>query len=130
VHGEAAARIAGFARARDQWLRALGRARGRGAIDAVLAPIDEESLAALHAGGEPALRRRVQRWACEDRGRRSPIAGADLLALGFSGPSVGRALARIRAAFLDRRVAGRDEALALARELARRRSPATKAGPG
>ena len=129
VQGDPAARIAGFMRAREQWLRALARARGRGALDAVLAPIDEESLAALHAGADPALRRRVQRWAREDRGRRGPIGGSDLLELGFSGPAVGRALARIRAAFLDRRVAGRDEALALARELLRRRSPGTRGGP-
>jgi len=129
VQGEPAARIAGFARARDQWLRALGRARGRGAIDAVLAPIDEESLAALHAGADPGLRRRVERWAREDRTRRGPLSGSDLLELGFAGPAVGRALARIRAAFLDRRVSGRDEALALARELLRRRSSATRRRP-
>jgi tRNA nucleotidyltransferase (CCA-adding enzyme) len=129
VQGEPAARIAGFARAREQWLRALARARGRGALDAVLAPIDEESLASLHAGADPGLRRRVQRWACEDRARRSPISGTDLLELGFSGPAVGRALARVRVSYLDRRVSGRDEALALARELLRRRSPGRRRGP-
>lgn len=121
VRGEAAARIAAFPRARDAALRSLARARGRGALDAALAPIDEETLQALFAGAVPPLRRRVQRWALEDRGRRAPVGGADLVALGFSGPAVGRALARIRTAFLDRRVAGRDEALALARELLRRR---------
>jgi hypothetical protein len=88
----------------------------------VLAPIDEESLAALHACAAPALRRRIERWAREDRGRRSPLGGTDLVALGFAGPAVGLALARVRAAFLDRRVADREEALALAREL-RRRAP-------
>jgi hypothetical protein len=117
VHGEAAARIAGFPRARDQWQRALSRAHGRGALDAVLSPIDEESLAALHAGASPALRRRIERWAREDRGRRIPVGGSDLLELGFAGPALGRALARIRAAYLDRRVADRGEALDLAREL-------------
>ena len=120
VHGEVAARIAGFPRAREQWLHALALARGRGALDAALAPIDEERLAALFAGAEPALRRRIERWAREDRGRRSPLGGSDLVGLGFSGPAVGSALARIRAAFLDRRVADRGEALALARELRRR----------
>lgn len=129
VQGEPAARIAGFARAREQWLRGLGRARGRGALDAVLAPIDEESLVALYAGADPGLRRRVQRWAREDRSRRSPLGGSELLELGFSGPAVGRALARIRAAFLDRRVAGREEALALARELLRRRAPGKRGAP-
>lgn len=122
VHGEAAARIAGFPRAREQWQRALARARGRGALDALLQAIDEESLAALHAGAGPALRRRIERWAREDRGRRGPLGGADLVELGFSGPAVGRALARIRAAFLDRRVRDRGEALTLARELLRRRN--------
>jgi hypothetical protein len=121
VRGEAAARIAAFPRTRDAALRSLARARGRGALDATLAPIDEETLQALFAGAGPPLRRRVQRWALEDRGRRAPVGGADLVALGFSGPAVGRALARIRTAFLDRRVAGREEALALARELLRRR---------
>jgi tRNA nucleotidyltransferase (CCA-adding enzyme) len=120
VHGEVAARVAGFPRARDQWLRALARARGRGALDALLAPIDEDRLAALFASADPALRRRIERWAREDRGRRSPLGGAELVELGFSGPAVGRALARIRAAYLDRRVADRGEALALARELRRR----------
>ena len=123
VHGEAASRVAAFPRARDQWLRALARARGRGAIDALLAPIDEESLAALFASAAPAQRRRIERWAREDRGRRSPVGGSELVELGFSGPAVGRALARIRAAYLDHRVADRAEALALARELRRRGSP-------
>jgi tRNA nucleotidyltransferase (CCA-adding enzyme) len=122
VHGEAASRVAAFPRAREQWLRALARARGRGALDALLAPLDEESLAALFASAGPALRRRIERWAREDRGRRSPLGGSDLVELGFSGPAVGRALARIRAAFLDHRVADRGEALALALEL-RRRTP-------
>jgi tRNA nucleotidyltransferase (CCA-adding enzyme) len=130
VRGEAAARVAGFPRAREQWLRALARVRGRGALDAVLEPIDEESLQALFACASPALRRRVQRWASEDRARRTPLNGTDLLELGFAGPAVGRALARIRAAFLDRRVSGRDEALALARELLRRRAAPGRAAPG
>jgi len=126
VRGEAAERIAGFPRARDQWLRALARARGRGALDALLAPLDEERLEALYASAAPALRRRVQRWAQQDRARRAPIGGAELLELGFAGPALGRAHARIRAAFLDHRVNGRDEALALARELLRSRSQADR----
>jgi hypothetical protein len=72
------------------------------------------------------LRRRVQRWAQQDRARRAPIGGAELLELGFAGPALGRALARIRAAFLDHRVNGRDEALALARELLRSRAQADR----
>jgi len=121
VRGEAAERVAGFPRARDQWLRALARARGRGALDALLAALDEERLEALYASAGPAPRRRVQRWAQQDRARRAPIGGAELVELGFAGPALGRALARIRAAFLDRRVSTRDEALALARELLRSR---------
>lgn len=121
VRGEPAERIAGFARAREQWLRALARARGRGALDALLAPLDEERLEALHASAPPTLRRRTQRWAQQDRSRRAPISGAELAEIGFAGPALGRALARVRAAFLDRRVTTREEALALARELLRSR---------
>ncbi len=90
MHGEAAARAAELRRARDQWLRALARGRGRGALDAVSAPIDEESLAALFEGAGPALRRHIECWALEDRGRRSPLGGSDLVELGFSGPAIGR----------------------------------------
>ena len=41
VRGEQARRITEFPKARDAWLRGLTRARGRGAIDAVLARVDE-----------------------------------------------------------------------------------------
>ncbi len=121
VRGETAQRIAGFPRQRDQWLRGLDRARGRGAIDAVLGECDEEALHALHACAAPALRRRIARYAGEDRGRRTPVNGDDLLGVGLAGPAIGRALARIRAAHLDGAVKTREEALALARELVRRR---------
>jgi hypothetical protein len=43
------------------------------------------------------------------------------VALGLSGPEIGRALARIRVAFLDGAVRTREEAVALARELGARR---------
>jgi tRNA nucleotidyltransferase (CCA-adding enzyme) len=121
VRGEQARRIAEFPKQRDAWLRALERARGRGAVDAVLAGAHEDALHALHAEAPPTVRRRVARWAAEDRGRRIPVGGADLLEIGLGGPAVGRALRRIRAAHLDGAVRTREEALALARELSRRR---------
>jgi len=119
VRGEAAVRIAAFPRRRARDLRALERARGRGAVDAILEDLDEDSLLALHASASArSLRRRIERWAGEDRRRRSPLSGSDLLALGLEGPAVGRALTRIRGAFLDGAVANREEALALASEIA------------
>ena len=89
-------------------------------MDAVLGGLDEDEVIALHAAAAPALRRRIVRWAAEDRGRRPSLTGSDLLELGLEGPAVGRALAKVRAAYLDGALANREEALALARELARR----------
>lgn len=120
VRGDAAKRIGAFGRLRDTTLRHLARARGRGAVDAALAGVAEEELHALHAVAEPPIRRRIERWAAEDRVRRVPVSGNELVALGLEGPSVGRVLARVRAAFLDGDVANREEAMALAEELARR----------
>jgi len=121
VRGEQARRIAEFPTARDAWLRGLKRARGRGAIDAVLAGVDEESLHALHAWAPPALRRRIGRWAAEDRARHLPVTGSDLVGIGLAGAAVGRALRRIRAAYLDGALRTREDALALALELSRGR---------
>jgi tRNA nucleotidyltransferase (CCA-adding enzyme) len=120
VRGELARRLIEFPKLRDRVLRSLGRARGRGAVDALLAPIDDERLLALFACAPPAGRRRIERWANEDRGRRPPIGGADLVAAGLAGSAVGAALARVRLAWLDGGVRNRDEALALAREVAAR----------
>jgi tRNA nucleotidyltransferase (CCA-adding enzyme) len=127
VRGDMAQRIAGFARWRDATLRSLSRARGRGAIDALLGPVADEQMLALFAWAAPTLRRRILRHAVEDRPRRLPVNGEDLLALGLAGPAVGRALARIRSAYLDGAVKTREDALALARELGRRRSAARPA---
>jgi len=71
----------------------------------------------VDAGGVPA------EWttapgAREDRALVLPVTGDDLVAAGLAGPDVGRALARIRAALLDRAIASRDDALELAREIA------------
>ena len=115
-------RIVEMARARQRTLRALEKARGRGAIDAVLRPLPEEELYAYYAWAVPAVRRRILRYATEDRQRRLPLSGSDLTPLGLSGPAVGRALARVRSAFLDGRVRSREEALALAREIGRHKS--------
>jgi tRNA nucleotidyltransferase (CCA-adding enzyme) len=135
LRGAPSERIAEFARRREAWLRALARRRGRGAADAILRDASEEELLALAASAPPSLRRRIARFAAEDRAVALPVDGEDLLAVGLSGPPLGRALERVRAAWLDRAVRSRDEALALAAELARRprREPARtrrRGGPG
>jgi len=121
VRGERARRIAGFPRQRDLLLRRLAEARGRGAVDRVLGGCDEETLLALAVAAAAPIRRKVVRWAAEDRGRRAPVTGDDLVDLGLAGPEVGRALDRVRGAWLDGAVRTREEALALAREIAGRR---------
>ena len=120
IRGEQATRIARFGRDADRILRGLSRARGRGAVDAALGELPEEMVQALYALADTALRRRLLRWGAEDRRRRAPVAGADLTGIGLLGPDVGRALARIRAGFLDGEIANREEALALAEEMSLR----------
>ena len=119
VRGELARRLVEISGSRERRLRALSSARGRGAIDAALRPLPEEELHAVYAWAPPPLRRRIVRYAAEDRQRRPPVNGSDLTAEGLSGPAVGRALARIRASFLDGGLRSREEALALAREVGR-----------
>jgi tRNA nucleotidyltransferase (CCA-adding enzyme) len=125
VRGALSERIADWPRVREPRLRSLAAARGRGAVDAALRSLSEEELAAIYAVAAPAIRRRVVRYAREDRHRKLPVTGADLTALGLEGPAVGRTLEAVRVAFLDGRVQDRDAALVLARELARRRSART-----
>lgn len=120
IRGEPARVIDGFARKRDRWLQALESARGRGACDALLGDLDATPRAALHASADTAVRRRIERWAREDRRVELPLGGSDLTRLGMTGPAIGRGLRRLRTAWLDREVASRDELLALARELAAR----------
>lgn len=122
IRGDQATRIVRFGGEADRLLRALARARGRGAVDALLSDQSEEALQALYALADAAVRRRILRWAAEDRRRRIPVTGKDLTDRGLAGPEVGRALARIRSAVLDGEVANREEALALAEEMARRAS--------
>jgi tRNA nucleotidyltransferase (CCA-adding enzyme) len=122
IRGEQAQRIVRFGRDVERTLRALGRARGRGMVDATLSDLPEETVQALYALADVSVRRRILRWGAEDRRRRAPVGGGELAELGLAGPEVGRALARIRSAFLDGEVANREEALALAEEIVKRRS--------
>lgn len=120
IRGEQAKRIVQFGRDAERTLRSLTKARGRGAVDAILSDLPEETVQALHALADVSVRRRILRWGAEDRRRRSPVGGGEIAELGLSGPDVGRALARIRAGFLDGEIANREEALALAEEIAKR----------
>ncbi len=126
VRGELSTNLRTFPGDRDRWLRAIGRARGRGALDATLGAIDEERLLALYVSAAVPVRRRILRWALEDRGRRLPVSGSDLTALGLSGPVVGEALVQIRRGVLDGRVATREAALAVAQEVAARAAKAPR----
>lgn len=129
IRGEQATRILRFATEGERTLRALGKARGRGAVDVLLGELSEEALQAVFALADVAVRRRIVRWGAEDKRRRAPVVGSDLTALGIGGPDVGRGLARIRAAFLDGEIANREEALVLAQELARRSQRAPRRRP-
>ena len=120
VRGKAAQAISRFPKSSGGWLNALPRARGRGAIDAALDPLSEEELYALYSLAESKLRGRIARFALEDRVRGAPISGEDLLEIGLEGPALGRVLNRVRIAYLDGTLKNRDEAIALAREIARR----------
>ena len=122
VRGEATEQIEGFSRVRSQKLAALGKARGRGSVDGLLAGVSEENLHALHAVANPAVRKKISRWAAEDRSEKIPVTGSDLLKLGLEGAALGQVLARLRAGFLDGELMNREEGLALAHELLRRGS--------
>ena len=127
IRGEAAKRIVEFGRISDRTLRGLAKARGRGAVDAGLAGLPEETLQALYATADLPVRKRILRWGAEDRRRRPPVTGGDLVQAGLEGALVGKALARIRSSFLDGEIANREEALAVAQELARRSATRAKA---
>lgn len=122
VRGAVFERVVSWPRLRDRRLRALRRQRGRGVADAALRGLTEEELVAFYATAEASLQRRVARFASEDRYRKPPLRGSDLVALGASGPAVGRALEAVRAAYLDGKVRDREEALAFAQELLRGRA--------
>ncbi len=120
LRGDPARQLVEMPRLVERAERALARARGRGAIDAVLGALSEEVLLAVYVRSEPAARRRIERFAREDRLRRPPVTGDDLVAAGLAGPAIARALERIRIAWLDGSVRNREEALALSAEIARR----------
>ena len=120
VRGAASERAAELSRVAERAGRALLRARGRGAVDAALGGLSEEELFGVYVTSDSARRRRIVRYAVEDRHRRLPVTGDDLVAGGLAGPVVGRALERIRIAWLDGAVKNREEALTLAHEVARR----------
>ncbi len=119
--GRPAARVEAFPALARRLERGLRRPAGRGADDARLRALPAEELLALAASAPAAVRRRVLRHAGEDRALSLSLDGDDLLALGFAGPALGRALAALRRASLDGRIAGRAEALAFVQGLARRR---------
>jgi tRNA nucleotidyltransferase (CCA-adding enzyme) len=129
VRGELSRRLREFPTRLDALLEPIANARGRGAVDALLSEIGEEELYALHAWAPTPVRRRIVRWAAEDRLRRVPVSGLELADLGVQGPAIGRSLSRIRSAYLDGAVANREEALALAAELARSSKARRRAKP-
>lgn len=118
LRGALATRIAEFPGWRARTRRTLRRAGSRGAVDREFRGLADEWLLSLHAGSPLLCRRRIERYAREDRGRPTPLSGDDLIRLGLSGPTLGDVLARLRAAYLDGRIGSREQALALVRELA------------
>lgn len=134
VRGEAARAIVGHPTERARLLRELDRARGRGALDAVVRGLPSATVRALLAEAQAPLRRRLLRWRREDRSVALPVSGTDLVEIGLAGPAVGRALERIRLGVLDGVVRGPEDALALAREVgsssrARPRRPVRRERP-
>ena len=121
VTGRASERIRGFARLRERTLRRLAAARGRGAVDTIVRPLAAAEWSALRASAPADLRRRIDRHHREDRDRVLPITGDDLVAAGLQGPAVGRALEAVRIATINGVVKSREDAMALAGEVARGR---------
>jgi hypothetical protein len=103
--------VLGFPGLARRLARGLGRAKSRGAADAVLRAASPEALLAF-AAQTPSARRAVWRHLDVDRGRRLPLDGTDLMALGLRGPPLGRALAARRVAFLDGECQDREQAAA------------------
>jgi len=122
LRGSAEERIREFARRRAQWLRELGRQRGRGALDRSARRFCDEDLIALYCCAPTPLQRRLRRWSREDRMRRFPVGGRDLETLGLRGPAIGAALGDLRVAALDGKLRTRDEMLVFAREWVRQRA--------
>jgi len=124
VSGRPAARVLAFPAHARRLARALERPASRGNDDARLRGLPAEELVALAALASAGVRRRILRFAAEDRARALPLDGSDLVALGFAGPALGRALAALRRAVLDGEVSDREQALAFVQDPRRRRSAA------
>jgi tRNA nucleotidyltransferase (CCA-adding enzyme) len=108
----AAAEVADGARLRDQ----LARVSLPSEVDGLLAhtPVAAQ-IGALASGAS-----QVGMWWARWRGVQTAVRGSDLIAAGIApGPEIGRALAELRAAVLDGRVAGADDQLAFAIAAAR-----------
>jgi tRNA nucleotidyltransferase (CCA-adding enzyme) len=116
---------------RDAIVRAAGRARELAAalrddlepsgIYALLLPEPPEALALALANGAPA--EPLQRFITQLRGTRLEITGTDLLAAGLpESPALGEALELTLVRKLNGEISGRDEELAAALEIARRRT--------
>ena len=123
LQGALRERIEDFPGWRARAGRRLTHASRRSAVERQLSGVPNEWLLALHARMPAAGRRRIERYASEDRDRAMPLSGDDLVRLGLAGRSVWQALARLRAAQLDGELRSRDQALALARTLAARQRP-------
>src|SRR5205085_346641 len=97
--------------------RGLPADAARSDADRALAVLHPAGVLGALATGVPAARR----WWEEDRDRRADIDGSDLVAAGVApGPSIGRALAAVRAALLDGSIEpDRDVQLDLALRVAR-----------
>jgi tRNA nucleotidyltransferase (CCA-adding enzyme) len=126
VQGANAEAVERFPETRDGVLDGLAEQHGRGACDALLAGLAPDARMAVFASAEPATRRRLVRWAREDRAVVVPVTGEDLVGLGLRGPAVGAVLAQLRVFWLDRAVRDREELLALAVELSRQAPPARR----
>jgi tRNA nucleotidyltransferase (CCA-adding enzyme) len=123
IQGANAEAVERFPEQRDEVLDGLDLQYGRGACDALLAGLSPDARLAVFASAEPSARRRMLRWAREDRAVAVPVSGEDLVAIGFRGPAIGSAIAQLRAFWLDRAVRDRDELLALAVELSAQAPP-------
>lgn len=112
LQGRPAERVLRSAAVMRRLERSLSRPAPLSADDARLAPLPPEERVACAATAGASVRARILAHAEKERSLTLPLDGRDLIALGFRGPAVGRALLRVRAAVLDGEVGSRAEALA------------------
>jgi hypothetical protein len=125
VRGEPARRVAELPQDGERAVRALARARGRGAIDAVLADAVRGGALRDLRSAPPAMRRRV----CAMRATTATPRAGDGRRPRRGGPRRADDRPRARAdprRLPRRRLRSREEALALAQEVARRSAPRAK----